>query len=550
MQRRVPKPGPNAGHRREPRSALSGAITVSAWVAMTALAVPAAHAQSAPRSLISQVLLYPGGAKVDRVLRVPAGATQARFACLPAALERDALQVQAPASISLGELKIERVARDSLAECRQRDPRVHEIEQQRAAVEAEMAGVDTALGYLKGLSDREARPGAALAASLDALRRNTQELTLRKQALRDRLSDLGNDLAAAKAVAPTVSSQVSVATLRVSTTEGGELGLSYRLSAAGWQPQYRARLDTPTGALEIDRLAQIAQTSGEDWVDVKLKLSTVRPRQATTIEPPREWTLDWEDARRAAYRRSMYASVAAAPAVSAPPPAQELRVEVTGSRVERLNFDPSVFEGEFGAEYDLPQRITLRADGAPSTINLGRTTAESRVLARVQPRTEAAAYLIAELPRPQGSWPAGPVQLFRDNALIGEIPLRFGAETTWTLPFGQDERLRVRVEPDKRDGASSGFIGSRREIVLTRQWQVENLRGRPVTLQVLEAAPVAEHEEIRIQTQFTPAVTKADWLDRRGLQMWELPLAPNQTQRFQAVYRLNVPKDGNVTNLP
>lgn len=530
--------------------AVAGAALAALAAGPLAVGEARAAAGSAGASTISQVLLYPGGAQVDRALRVPAGATQARFACLPASLERDALQVQAPPGVNLGELKIERVPRDSLPECRQRDPRVREIEQQRAAVEAEIAGVDLALGYLKGLSDREARPGAALGASLDTLRRNGQDLTARRQTLKDRLTDLGNDLAAAKAVVPTASAQVSVVTLRLSTAEAADVGLSYRVAGAGWQPQYRARLDTATGALAIERLAQIAQTSGEDWTDVKLKLSTVRPRDAVALEPLVPWTLA---VQQEVFEKMTRSRMAIAPvAMAAPAPAADLRsVEVTGSRVaETIRFDPSVFEGEFGAEYDLPQRVTLRADGAMSTVSLGRTAEQARVLARVQPRTEAAAYLVAELPRPQGSWPAGPVQLFRDDALIGQVPLQFGGETTWTLPFGLDDRLRVRVEPDKRDGANAGFIGGRREVVVTRQWQVENLRGKPVTLQVLEPAPVSEHEDIRVQTQFTPPVTKADWRDQRGIQMWELPLAPNQTQRFQAVYKVSAPKDANVPNLP
>jgi uncharacterized protein (TIGR02231 family) len=454
--------------------------------------------------------------------------------------------------VNLGDLKIERVARDSLPECRQRDPRVREIEQQRIAVEAEIAGVDLALGYLKGLSDREARPGPALAASLDTLRRNAQDLTVKKQALKERLGDLGNDLTAARAEAPTASAQVSVVTLRLSTAQGAELGLSYRVPSAGWQPQYRARLDTASNALSIERLAQIAQTSGEDWVDVKLKLSTVPPRQTVMVAPIEPWTLAMAAQRyEEMAERSARSRVMPAPMMAPAPVADLAKVQATGSSIAPpVRFDPSVFEGEFGAEYDLPQRVTLRADGAMSTVALGRITAEPRLLARVQPRTAESAYLIAELPRPQGSWPSGPVQLFRDNALIGETALQFGTETTWTLPFGVDERLRVRVEPDKRDGANSGFIGSRREVVVTRQWQVENLRGRPVTLQVLEAAPVPEHEDIRVQSQFTPPVTKAGWRDQPGIQMWELPLAPNQTQRFQAVYKISVPKDAAVSGMP
>ncbi|MBO9686722.1 MAG: DUF4139 domain-containing protein [Mitsuaria chitosanitabida] len=543
MQRRVPKPGPTQGHRMSRRG-------LAAAIAAACVASPAAFAQTAQTaqsSSITQVLLYPGGAQVDRSLRVPAGATQARFACLPAALERDALQVQAPTGVNLGELKIERVARDSLPECRQRDPRVREIEQQRAAVEAEIAGVDVSLGYLKGLSDREARPGPALAASLEALRRNAQDLTSRKQVLQERLTDLGHELTAAKAAAPTASTQVSVATLRLSTAQAADIGLSYRLSSAGWQPQYRARLDTATGGLVLERLAQIAQTSGEDWNEVKLKLSTVRPRQAKELAPLQPWTM-WLHQPSA---RSRTFLDDAAPVAAAAPAAPDLSsVQITGSAVGQVRFDPSVFEGEFGTEYDLPQRVTLRANGAMSTVDLGRTAATSRVLVRVQPATDAAAYLLAELPRPQGSWPAGPLQLFRDGALIGEVLLRFGSESTWTVPFGLDERIRVRVEPDKREGADTGFIGARREVVLARQWQVENLRGRPVTLQVLTAAPVPQHEDIRVQAQYAPPVTQADWRDRRGIQMWELPLAPNETQRFQATYRISVPKDAIVTGMP
>ena len=536
-------------------SAIAAAV-IPGLAAFTASAVAAtgssAGASIQSASAIAQVLLYPGGAQVDRTLRVAAGATQARFACLPAGLERDALQVQAPSGVNLGELKIERVARDALPECRQRDPRVREIEQQRTAVEADIAGVDLALGYLKGLSDREARPGAALAASLDTLRRNAQDLTMKKQALKERLSDLANDLTAAKAEAPTASPLVSVVTLRLSTAQGAELGLSYRVPSAGWQPQYRARLETAASALSIERLAQIAQTSGEDWVDVKLKLSTVPPRQTVAAAPIEPWTLAMAQERFAERaERAGRSRMVLAPQMAPAPVADLAKVQVTGSAVApQVRFDPSVFEGEFGAEYELPQRVTLRADGAMSTVTLGRVAAEPRLLARVQPKTAEAAYLIAELPRPQGSWPSGPVQLFRDNAMIGETALQFGAETTWTLPFGADERLRVRVEPDKRDGANSGFIGARREVVVTRQWQVENLRSRPVTLQVLEAAPVPEHEDIRVQAQFTPPVTKAGWRDQPGIQMWELPLAPNQTQRFQAVYKISVPKDAAVSGMP
>jgi uncharacterized protein (TIGR02231 family) len=543
MQRRVPKPGPNAGHRREPRSALSGAITVSAWVAMTALAVPAAHAQSAPSSAIAQVLLYPGGAQIDRALSVAAGATQVRLACLPATLERDSVQLQGPAAIALGELQIETVPRAQLPECRSVDPRVRELETQRAALEAEQGGVEVSLGYLRNLSDREAKGGPALAASLESLRRNAQELIARQLALKLRMTELEAQLAAAKAEqAQPEGGQVAVLRVRLSAPQAGELQLRYRVPDSGWSPQYRARLDTTAGTLQVERVAQIAQNSGEDWTQVRLRLSTVQPRQPVMSRGLAPWTLALTPP--VAESRAVYAPMAMAAPVAPAPRMQ--KVEVTGSAVR---FDASVFEGDFGTEYELPQRVTLRGNGQSTTVSLGSQTMAAKVVSRVQPQVESAAYLLAEITRPEGAWPRGAVQLFRDGTLIGESMLALGDSRTLSLPFGRDDRLRVRVEPEKREGADAGFIGARREQQITRQWQVENLGKRPLTLQVLEAAPVSQHEDIRVETRFTPPVTQADWREQPGIQLWELPLAPGATQPFQAAYKISVPKDARVTGL-
>ena len=127
-------------------------------LAALALACIPLQAQSQDAgSRIEQVLLFPGGAQVERVQRVPAGAAQARFACLSEHLERDSLQVQAGPGVALGELQILQLPREQLPECQRRDPRLRELEAQRAAAEAELGGLDLALGALKGWSSTEPR---------------------------------------------------------------------------------------------------------------------------------------------------------------------------------------------------------------------------------------------------------------------------------------------------------------------------------------------------------------------------------------------------------
>jgi uncharacterized protein (TIGR02231 family) len=513
----------------------------------------AARAQGA--SAISQVLLYPGGAQVERTLTAPAGTGVVRFACLSAYLDRDTLQAEAAPGVSLGDLQLELLPVEQVPECQRVSPRIKELEQQRSAVDAEMGGVDLALKYLRSVTDRDGKPGVALNASVESLRRSGQELLTREKALQTRIAELDQQLRIARAAEPAVSGQVGVVQLRLSSPTTVPVKLSYRVRNSGWTPQYRGRLDTTKGTLTVERLARVAQGSGEDWNDVRLRLSTEQPRQAIaprglpiwriSMAPPP--TVSSADTRRYAESPApMMAMAAAAPAMVMRPGTgqQELSPPVV------VNFDASVFQGEFAAEYALPQPVTLRGNGQELSLTLGQQTLDARLIARVQPQIEAQAYLFAEAKRPAGAFTNGPMQLYRDGSLIGSIPFRPNDGTEWTLPFGTDDWLRVDVSPEQRDGADTGLIATRRERIVTRQWAIENRRTRAVTVQVLEAAPVGEHADIRVQTQFSPAVTQSDWGSRPGVQLWELPLEPGRTQRFSAVYRISVPKDANVLGLP
>ena len=56
-----------------------------------------------------------------------------------------------------------------------------------------------------------------------------------------------------------------------------DFSISYRISGAGWQPAYEAKLVTGTKPrVELSRRAEVRQSTGEDWSDVALTLSTSR----------------------------------------------------------------------------------------------------------------------------------------------------------------------------------------------------------------------------------------------------------------------------------
>jgi uncharacterized protein (TIGR02231 family) len=522
--------------------------------ALLACLLPAmVQAQS---SRIDEVLVYPGGAQVTRLATVTAGARELVLTCLSARFDPDSLQIDAPAGVNLGPVQIETLPRERAPDCATSplDEQVRKLEGQRDVITAESSALEASLGYLKALGGGEARstPATGIAATADSIRKAAQEALLRQAQLQRQLADLDQQIAPLKGERDRVAAanpQWRSLRLRLSTTKEAELKLNYRVAQAGWAPSYRALLDTASGALNLERLAQVSQQSGEDWKNVKLRLSTAQAAQKVGQNPPWPWKLDIQPPPAKA------AEMRAAPmAMSAPPPAP---VAVMGSRavgepaVER--FDLSVFQGAFATEFVLPLRVNIDSGTQRASLSLGSEKLQARVLTRVQPQSEAAAYLVADVAKPLGSWPRGALQLVRDGALVGSSTLNVaGSEERLELPFGRDDAVRVQVEPEQRNAANTGFIGTRAEHRYGRAWVVENRHAAgsaPITLQLVEAAPVAQHEDIKVQAQFSPAPTTQAWRKQPGLVLWELPLAAGASQRFTADYVISAPKEAQVTGL-
>ena len=60
---------------------------------------------------------------------------------------------------------------------------------------------------------------------------------------------------------------------------------------------------------------------------------------------------------------------------------------------------------------------------------------------------------------------------------------------------------------------------------------------------MLDAAPVSEHEDVRVQSSYQPQPTSTDWRQQPGTVLWEHKLAAGATQKFSASHTITWPKD-------
>ena len=513
------------------------ALPALSLVCLTTLAA-AVQAQEAPStsphaSRITQVTVYPGSATVQRTLSVPAGARQAVFACLPAGLDAQTLQVSAPAGMAVGELSVRQQPRELIAGCAHpQQARIRALEDQIAALQAEAQGLEQAGGWL----NRYTQPTgtAQIAATTDALRRSGQSVALRQHQLAREQEALQAQLKPLQADAQRTGGaqgQASTVLVTLSAPQGGQLQLSYQVRGPGWQPGYRASLDVERQRVRLERTAQVSQNSGEDWRDVPLTLSTGQPNAAASGPLPRPW------------RISEAQPVAPMPAPAARM-AKSAEMANLAAAPEAVSFDASVFEGSHATSFVLPQRVSVPSNGEQLSLALGEQQLDAKVLVRSTPALDSNAYLVASFALPDsGVWPSGPVRLYRDGAYVGASRLDADQVAQAGLGFGRDERVQVRALPAEQKQGSTGFIGSRQQRVVQSSWEVRNQHRTPIALQLLDAAPMAEQQDIRVESRYSPQPASTAWNEQPGSVLWEQTLPPGATERIRAEHRISWPQD-------
>lgn len=525
-----------------------------------AATAPAGAGQVPGASAIERVTVYPGLALVERSARVSSGARELVLDCLSAGFDMSSLQVEGSEGVRVGPVSAWTRPRSEAPACDSSplDGAIRTLEDRLALLQAESSGHDLVLGLLRGLAAPEAgasAPAARLAAPaqaaglqalLNTVQRSGQDalgqqhrLAREREALERELQPLLSERERLRGQ----SGEVRQLRISLAGSREGAVSLRYQVPGPTWAPAYRATLDTsaPGGAsVQVERLAQVSQRSGEDWRGVNLRLSTGSPRGASAGPQPRSWEV---------FPRPPLAALPQLKAAMAAPAPMALRAAAPESADAALPDDaPMEFavqqvEGEFATEFEVPGRVDVASGSQRVSLALGQQRLPARLWVRTVPQQDASAWLVAEGARPEGVWPDGPVQLMRGSQVVGSSVWRQAEGERFSLPFGRDEQVRVRVLPAQQATGSGGFIGSRQERKVARVYEVENRHRSAVDLQVLEASPVSTDEQIQVTRQFTPAPQPGFWQDQPGVVAWQTPLAPGQKARFAADYVISHPRD-------
>jgi uncharacterized protein (TIGR02231 family) len=516
-----------------------------------------AWASDAP---IRAVVLYPGTAMVQRELSVAAGSVRAEIDGLPTDFTVDNLRLDGSEGIYLGQLTVKDQATADRPDAREAefDARIQALKDKKAQldIDAQSAGVvKDLLARLTLSSDKGsgtlAVDGRNLAGILDEVRKASTDsqdtiykVDLQKRELDKQIEAAQHDLDQLRSGR---SGKRSLA-FDIVAERAGRVLIRYPLRGAGWRPAYRAELDSATGRMKLQRQAIIHQRTGEDWTGVSLVLSTGQPRQGVGGPSPGAWTLTLVPEQRSGW---FYGSGETKPENAAPAPAPAVSyTPMATASVPPPPPEVEEFQAPFTTEFKVPVAVTLPSDGSETTLALGDVQLDTTVRLRTAPRSEAAAYVEVEAPRPQGDWLPGNVQLIRDGDYVGQTNWQPQGEDKLLLPFGRDDLIHVSYQRKQDRSGAAGIIGQRGSREITEVYTISSSHRTSMALLVLDPTPVSNNDDVKVEKDFTPAPESRDWDSRNGVVAWSPAIKPGETITLQTHYVVSYPQGRAVWGLP
>lgn len=333
-----------------------------------------------------------------------------------------------------------------------------------------------------------------------------------------------------------------VLTVNAARQYTGPLTINYLTTQVGWEPTYNLRLaqTEKTGTLTIERRAMVRQVTGENWQDVSVTLSTANLRESLETHLPPE-DLRRLDEQTVALRKTMRSATAVDEMVELE---SKRNVALAGSLASEPIMMSPQSKGQT-IEFELANLVNLRSSNGGSVFELDEIAVDLDLFAQANTKHDAKAFLYAELENTtQGNLLAGPMQLYRDGAYLGEgiFPAITKGDTV-ELPLGPIDGLLVEHRTVSREDGDRGLITSSDSRSLRLETTFTSLLDYDIALRAYENTPVSEDEDLVIKEVMTPRPTERDIEGKRGVLRWDLEMKAGSKRTIQTGYDMTWPTD-------
>ncbi|RQH07226.1 mucoidy inhibitor MuiA family protein [Bradyrhizobium sp. RP6] len=549
------------------------------WLATTSLVLMTTAAASSSswaanveaNSAIDTVTVYPDGATVTRVISLDLASGDSTLVAkdFPLSLDPSSLRVEgeAGAKLTIGTIDARPPKAAPPVNLPELDKRIEALRDQRADLQGAIDSADARRKFAQhfaeaspaGLGEKgEARPITEWRAAFAAV---AEEIAIADTAIRDatrKQRELDRQIAqleAERSAKPPSKLEVRIDVASAAATKA-TLRVTYAVRNARWMPLYDARLDT--GAkdrkpqLELVRRAEVTQSTGEDWSNVTLGVSTVRIGRGGSAPELNSLVAQYPQGPKPLALGTASDLARPAPMTrQAQSPAMAKIAEAT----ERADEQQAVTEiGDFQATFKIPGRVSLGAAEGAKSLRIASMTVPADLAVRAAPVMDPTAFLEASFRQTDdASLLPGKVAIYRDGTFVGRGKITASAKDDIVrLGFGADDKVRIERAVLKRNEGSAGLlVTTSKTDERSFKTTIRNGHDFPIKVAIEDQLPVSENEDIVVEMlSSSTQPTASNIRERRGVLEWSFDAKPGEARDINFAWRIRWPKDKGMVIVP
>ena len=319
------------------------------------------------------------------------------------------------------------------------------------------------------------------------------------------------------------------------------LEISYLTNSATWAPFYDLRANSIASPIDMMYKAQVTQSTGIDWKNVKLTLSSGLPNQNNQAPLLQAWFLRYGYVQD--YRQN------AAPINEL----QEVVVQGITTKKDKVMIRGSVSnfttiaENQLNISFDIDIPYDILSNGKKHSVALKEIKLPATYKYYAAPTADKEAFLLAEISDySKYNLLKGEANIIFEGMYVGKTFVDPNQTSdTLNLSMGRDKKISIKREKVV-DKSGTKFLSANKVQTFTFETTVRNNKKEAIQLTLKDQYPLSTDKEIEIELKQSD---NAKVNTETGILTWDLNLKPNETKKIRISYTVKYPKNKIIDNL-
>ena len=401
---------------------------------------------------IKDVTIYLSGASLSCVAdaKIPAGVSTVTLTNLPTAINEESIQLEGVGDFVINNV-LYRVTQDKTPKGDSLTKIKQELEDKIAVLKYTKDVYTNEIEILNANREIKGANSNLSTVELDKVLKFYQSEMLKlKENIRKTdksIAELNTELSRINSeLAPYRNRTKGEVEVTVSSTKAQniKLGMSYYVNCAYWTPFYEARVEDVNKDISVAYKAKIYQSSGYDWDNVKVTLSTGNPTLNGTVPTLNKWILR-EHQPQVRYSKANL-KMAAAESVAYD---MEMDEAAAASKSAMSNVARGIRtttdEKMTTIEFVIDELFSVKSQQNDAMLTINTNNLPAEYVYRCVPKLDRNAYLLAKITDfAKYNFLSGDVTLYLGGKYVGTSYLNIAQTTdTLKLSLGQDKGIMV-----------------------------------------------------------------------------------------------------------